>query len=69
MRAYENRKSLLLFQKLLEAIKCHASKLSTLNAVIHRFTLDNQDSNDYVDSPLKAAVLELYEQFENARTM
>lgn len=57
-----------LFQKLLDVIKTQAAKLASLNAVVHRFTLENQDFDDFSKCTLKAEVSELYELFDNART-
>lgn len=57
-----------LFQKLLETIKNHGIKLATLNADVHRFTLDTQDNEDFMGCSLKTDISELYELFENTRT-
>ncbi|KAH1023012.1 hypothetical protein HUJ04_012302 [Dendroctonus ponderosae] len=53
---------------LLDVIKTQSAKLASLNAVVHRFTLENQDFDDFSKCTLKAEVSELYELFDNART-
>ncbi|CAH1969124.1 unnamed protein product [Acanthoscelides obtectus] len=53
--------------QLLETIGNNRAKLSFLNAIVHRFMLENQESEDFVDCSLKIEVSELYELFDNAR--
>ncbi|XP_050314651.1 klarsicht protein [Anthonomus grandis grandis] len=52
----------------LDLIKNHSSKLASINAAVHRFTLENQDFDDFSKCTLKAEVSELYELFDNAKT-
>ncbi|XP_030748670.1 uncharacterized protein LOC115876834 [Sitophilus oryzae] len=54
--------------KILDQIKAQSGKLSSLNAVVHRFTLENQDFDDFSKCTLKAEVSELYELFDNAKS-
>ncbi|XP_076260904.1 klarsicht [Rhynchophorus ferrugineus] len=54
--------------RILDVIKTQSAKLASLNAVVHRFTLENQDFDDFSKCTLKAEVSELYELFDNART-
>ncbi|XP_066158030.1 klarsicht protein isoform X1 [Euwallacea fornicatus] len=53
---------------ILDLIKLQAAKLASLNAVVHRFTLDNQDFDDFSRCTLKAEISELYERFDNTRS-
>ncbi|KAJ8950266.1 hypothetical protein NQ318_021120 [Aromia moschata] len=53
---------------LLEAITNQGVKLASLNAIVHRFTLENQEVEDFSECSLKADISELYELFDNART-
>ncbi|KAJ8986242.1 hypothetical protein NQ317_009948 [Molorchus minor] len=52
--------------KFLEAITNQGLKLASLNAIVHRFTLENQDVQDFSQCSLKADITELYELFDNA---
>ncbi|XP_057656186.1 uncharacterized protein LOC130893801 isoform X2 [Diorhabda carinulata] len=54
--------------KLLETLLEHGSNLASLNALVHRYSLDNQDSEEFSGTTLKAEVSELYEMFDHART-
>lgn len=54
--------------KLLETLSEHGSNLASLNALVHRYSLDNQDSEEFSGTILKADVSELYELFDNSRT-
>ncbi|KAL1493485.1 hypothetical protein ABEB36_011526 [Hypothenemus hampei] len=55
--------------RILVAIENQAPKLASLNAVVHRFTLESQDFLDFINRrTLKTEITELYELFENVRT-
>lgn len=54
--------------KLIETITNHGVKLASLNAIVHRFTLENQDYEDFSECSLKSDISELYELFDKART-
>ncbi|KAG5898838.1 hypothetical protein JTB14_014269 [Gonioctena quinquepunctata] len=54
--------------RLLETITGQGAKLASLNALVHRYTLENQASEDFSGSALKTEISELYELYDNART-
>ncbi|KAJ8923715.1 hypothetical protein NQ315_010296, partial [Exocentrus adspersus] len=56
------------YNKLLETITNQGVKLASLNAIVHRFTLENQDFEDFSECTLKSDISELYELFDKART-
>ncbi|XP_060537319.1 uncharacterized protein LOC132708773 isoform X2 [Cylas formicarius] len=56
------------WKKTLELIKNQSAKLASLNAVVHRFQLENQNYDDLTKSTLKSDISELYELFDSAKT-
>ncbi|CAG9816482.1 unnamed protein product [Phaedon cochleariae] len=50
-----------------ERITSQGMKLAALNALVHRYTLDNQNLEE-LSSTLKIEITELYELYDNART-
>nr|XP_023012849.1 uncharacterized protein LOC111502899 [Leptinotarsa decemlineata] len=54
--------------RLLETITSQGAKLASLNALVHRYTIENQTSEHFNGSTLKTKISELYELFDNART-
>ncbi|CAG9759324.1 unnamed protein product [Ceutorhynchus assimilis] len=55
-------------KKILDLIKNQLAVLTYLNTVVHRFTLENQDFDDFSKCTLKAEISELYEMFDSAKT-
>lgn len=53
--------------KLLGTLSEEGANLASLNALVHRYTLDNQDCDEFNGTALKGDISELYEMFENAR--
>ncbi|CAH1187979.1 unnamed protein product [Phyllotreta striolata] len=54
--------------KILDSLSQQSGNLASINALVHRYTLDNQDCEEFNGTALKGEISELYEMFDNART-